>query len=174
MDKIEIQFNNKTKMSFTVLVFVCFLYVVAGILGILGIFFTDIDAWLCVLSIFISVIVGYIFMKRLFGPSPLTIDDDGIIENTNFFYFVSIGRIRWKDIIKVETKIDKQNDISTKHMLIYVSNPDFYIGRTDGFKRRRMEAHLKVYGTPIFLRIDNLKYDSDDLEALINSRLSHK
>ena len=159
-------------MSFIVLVFACFLYVVAGILGILGIFYTYMNAWLCVLSIFISVIVGYVFMKRLFGPSPLTIDDDGIIDNTNFFYFSSVVRIRWKDITKVETKVDKQRDISTEHMLIYVSNPDFYISRSDGFKRRSMEARFKVYGTPMSIRIDNLKYNSDDLVALINSRLA--
>src|SRR5690554_205847 len=52
----------------------------------------------------------------------LTIDNNGIFDNTNAS---SVGLIKWTDITEIKT----EKFASTKTLLIYTTNPDFYLDK---------------------------------------------
>jgi hypothetical protein len=106
--------------------------------------------------------------RKLFDKSVgLIIDDNGITDNTNAS---SAGLIYWKDITEIKTK----QVMSTKYLLIFVSNPDNYLGRVSGFKRKLMTGSMKMYGTPLSITANTLKYNFKDLEKLILDRLKEQ
>ena len=67
----------------------------------------------------------------------LTIDDNGIFDNTNAS---SVGLIKWTDITDIRT----EQVASTKFLLIYTTNPNFYLNKVKGFKRKLMEGNNKM------------------------------
>ena len=103
--------------------------------------------------------------RKFFDKSiGLTIDDNGINDNTNAS---SAGLINWSDITEIKTK----QVMSTKFLLIFISNPDKYLDRASGFKRKLMKGNMKMYGTPLSITSNTLKYSFSDLEKLILGRL---
>jgi len=93
----------------------------------------------------------------------LLIDSKGITDNSNAS---SIGLIEWNDISEIKT----QQVMSTKFLLINVVNPEKYIGKaTSGMKARLMRANMKMYGTPLSITSNTLKFDFEKLEELIQS-----
>jgi hypothetical protein len=111
---------------------------------------------------------GIYGIKKMFDKTiGLTIDENGIFDNTNAS---SVGLIKWNDITKIKT----EQVASTKFLLIYTTNPDFYLDKVKGFKKKLMEGNNKMYGTPLSITSNTLKYNFDDLETLINDRLNEQ
>jgi len=108
---------------------------------------------------------GIYGIKKMFDKTiGLTIDENGIFDNTNAS---SVGLIKWTDITAIKT----EQVASTKFLLIYTANPDFYLGKVKGFKRKLMEGNNRMYGTPLSITSNTLKYNFNDLEKIINDIL---
>jgi hypothetical protein len=90
----------------------------------------------------------------------LLIDESGIADNTSA---AGIGLIEWTDITEIRT----EQVMSTKFLLIFTANPDKYLSRANGFKRKLMKANMNRYGTPLSITSNTLKCRFNDLERLI-------
>jgi hypothetical protein len=111
---------------------------------------------------------GIYGIKKMFDKTiGLTIDENGIFDNTNAS---SVGLIKWADITEIKT----EQVASTKFLLIYTANPDFYLDKVKGFKRKLMEGNNRMYGTPLSITSNTLKYNFNDLEQIINDRLDEQ
>jgi len=95
----------------------------------------------------------------------LIINREGIIDNTNAS---SIGLINWADILSIKT----QNVMSTRFLLIFIKNPENYLNRAKGLKRKLLYANMKMYGTPLSIISNSIKFNFDDLEDLIKTNLN--
>ena len=112
---------------------------------------------------------GIYGIKKMFDKAiGLTIDENGITDNSNAS---SVGLIEWKDIVEIRT----EQVMSTKFLLIFITNPDFYIDKVKGIKKKLLLGNYKMYGTPISITSNTLKFSFDDLEKLIIDKLKeHK
>ncbi len=118
-----------------------------------------------VASILLFGATGIYGVKKMFDKNiGLTIDDIGIIDNTNAS---SVGLIKWVDITAVQT----QQVASSKFILIYTSNPDFYLDKTKGLKKKILEANNRMYGTPFSITSNTLNFNSNALEKILNESL---
>lgn len=97
----------------------------------------------------------------------LTIDENGIFDNTNAS---SVGLIKWRDIVEIKV----EQVASTKFLLIYTTNPAFYLDKVKGFKRKLMEGNNIMYGTPLSITSTALKYKFNDLEKLLTEMLDEQ
>lgn len=97
----------------------------------------------------------------------LIIDEYGITDNSNAS---SIGLIEWNDISEIIT----EQVMSTKFLLIKVENPEKYIEKAKGeMKARLMKTNMKMYGTPLSITSNTLKYDFNELEKLIKTEFEN-
>lgn len=104
-------------------------------------------------------------MKKMFENAVgLTVDEMGITDNSNAS---SIGLIQWGDITDIRT----EQIASTKFLLIYTSNPEEYIEKAKGFKRKLMQGNNKMYATPLAITSNTLKCNFNELEQLLRERL---
>lgn len=171
MNKIEIPLS-KTKLQFGIGVSVMFV--------LLGLFFLTTMAeqqarvnptmvkGVGIASILFFGATGIYGIKKMFDKTiGLTIDENGIFDNTNAS---SVGLIKWTDITAIKT----EQVASTKFLLIYTANPDFYLDKVKGFKRKLMEGNNRMYGTPLSITSNTLKYNFNDLEKIINDRLDEQ
>jgi prepilin signal peptidase PulO-like enzyme (type II secretory pathway) len=111
---------------------------------------------------------GIYGIRKMFDKSVgLTIDDNGIIDNTNA---TSIGLIKWYDITEIKTA----QVMSTKILLIFTKDPDKILEKVSGMKRKLMAGNMKMYGTPLSITSTTLKYNFDDLEKLLKDRLNEQ
>jgi len=120
----------------------------------------------------IIAIIGVLFftgtavlgLKKMFDIKiGLTIDTIGITDNSNEG---SIGLVEWSDIIEIKT----QQVMSTQFLLIIIDNPEKYIEKAkNGMKSKLMRTNMKMYGTPIAITSNTLKYKFVELERLIRS-----
>lgn len=118
-----------------------------------------------IVSILFFGAVGLYGLRRLFDKTiGLIVDENGITDHTNAS---SIGLIEWKDILEIRT----EKVVSTKFLLIYVKNPEKYLERAKGFKRKLMEGNSSMYGTPLSIISNTLRTNFDELEKLIETRL---
>jgi hypothetical protein len=109
--------------------------------------------------------VGLFISKKLFDKSPgLVISNDGIVDNSSG---VSAGFIPWSDIVEIkETKI-----VNQKFINLVVKNPQDYINRqSSAFKRWAMNKNYTSFGTAIGISANGLKYDYEDLKALLHKK----
>lgn len=90
----------------------------------------------------------------------LIINDKGIIDNSSY---VSVGVIFWSDI----NSIKRVDVMSTKFLLINVKDPNKYLNKESGIKRKILERTFKTYGTPISISSNTLSYNFDELEKVI-------
>lgn len=97
-----------------------------------------------------------LFDKRI----GLVVDENGITDNTNA---VSVGLINWTDITEIKTEQVR----STKFLLIFVSKPDKYLDRVGALQRKIMRANLSMFGTPLSITSNTLKYNFTELEKMI-------
>lgn len=121
-------------------------------------------------------IVGMLFfgatgiygIRKLFDKKVgLIIDEYGITDNSNAS---SIGLIEWNDISEIKT----EQVMSTKFLLIEVKNPEKYIGKAkSGMKARLMKTNMKMYGTPLSITSNTLKYNFNELEKLIQTEFEN-
>ncbi|WP_433835352.1 STM3941 family protein [Flavobacterium anhuiense] len=99
---------------------------------------------------------------KIFDKKPgLVINDIGITDNS---HYGSAGLIDWSKIIAIRT----QQIMSTKFLLIYVSNPQEFIQKSSWIKASLMKANLKMYGTPLSITSNSLNYNFDYLEKLLH------
>ena len=107
---------------------------------------------------------GIYGIKKLFDKNVgLIVDSNGITDNSNAS---SIGIIEWSDISNIRTK----QVMSTKFLLIDIVNPEKYIGKAkNGFQAKMMKANMNMYGTPLSITSNTLKYDFGELEKLIQT-----
>ena len=107
-------------------------------------------------------------LRKLFDKTiGLIIDENGITDNTNAS---SVGLINWTDITEIRT----EEVMSTKFLLIFIDNPDKYLVKVNGFKRKLLKGNMKIYGTPLSITSNTLKYDFNDLEKLIINRFNEE
>ena len=112
--------------------------------------------------------VGVYTFKKLFDKTiGLTIDEKGITDNSNAS---SVGLIGWDEIVQIRT----EEIMSNKFLLIFVSDPEKYIGRVSGIKRKLLQSSFKMYSTPISITSNTLKYNFNDLERLLRERLEEQ
>jgi len=110
----------------------------------------------------------YGIRKLLDKKVGLIIDEYGITDNSNAS---SIGLIEWNDISEIIT----EQVMSTKFLLIKVENPEKYIGKAkSGMKARLMKTNMKMYGTPLSITSNTLKYDFNELEKLIQTEFENR
>jgi hypothetical protein len=114
--------------------------------------------------LFFGAVGVYVFRKLFDKTIGLTIDENGITDNTNA---TSVGLIDWTDIMEIKT----EQVMSTKFLLIYISDPDKYLNRVNGFKRKLMQGNMKMYGTPLSITSNTLRYNFNDLQRLVKSGL---
>ena len=111
---------------------------------------------------------GIYGIRKIFDKNiGLTIDDNGIIDNTNAS---SIGLIKWADMTEIKT----EQVMSTKFLLIYTSDPNGILEKVKGMKRRLMVGNMKMYGTPLSITSNTLKYNFNDLEKLLKDKLNEQ
>ncbi|WP_338789860.1 STM3941 family protein [Bernardetia sp. MNP-M8] len=168
MNKIEIELS-KTKLFLGIggsLVFVVLgLYFITVIADQQTRFSPLVVKGIGIASVMFFGATGIYSIKKTFDNKVgLTIDDDGIFDNTNAS---SVGLIKWTDITDIRT----EQVASTKFLLIYTANPDFYLNKVKGFKRKLMEGNNKMYGTPLSITSNTIKYNFNDLEKIIVDRL---
>jgi hypothetical protein len=114
-------------------------------------------------TVFFGTVVFY-GIKKLFDKKVgLTIDSNGITDNSNAS---SIGLIEWNDISGIRT----EQVMSTKFLLIDIVNPEKYIGKAkNGIQARLMKANMNMYETPLSITSNSLNYDFGELEKLIQT-----
>ncbi len=108
--------------------------------------------------------LGIIGLKKVSDKKVgLRIDDKGITDNSNA---ASAGLIEWDDITEIFTK----QVMTTKFLMIKVKDPEKYIARAQGgMKAKLMQSNMKMYGTPLAVTSNTLKYDFGVLEQLIQT-----
>jgi hypothetical protein len=170
MSKIEIELS-KTKILLTIIGSI--LFVVLGFMLFLKIadqqtrFNPTLVKGAGLASIiFFGATAVYAIRKMLVKAIGLVINDEGIIDNTNAS---SVGLIRWADIAEIRT----EHIASTKFLLIFVKDPQLYLGRINGFKKMLMQSNYKMYGTPLSITSTTLKIKFEDLERLVKERFQN-
>ncbi|MES2592219.1 MAG: STM3941 family protein [Bacteroidota bacterium] len=171
MNKIEIPIS-KTKLLFGIGASI--LFVVLGVYFITAMadqqtrFNPILVKGIGVASILLFGLTGIYGVKKMFDNTiGLTIDENGIFDNTNTS---SVGLIKWTDITEIKT----EQAASTKFLLIYTVNPDFYLNKVKGFRRKLMEGNNRMYGTPLSITANTLKCSFNDLEKMINDGLNEQ
>jgi len=110
---------------------------------------------------FFGICLIYIFFK-IFDTRPgLIISDIGITDNS---HYGSVGLIAWSKIEGIRI----QQVMSTKFLLIDVSNPKEFIEKSSHLKGLLMKTNLRMYGTPLSITSNSLNYNFDDLEKLLH------
>ncbi|WP_077404833.1 STM3941 family protein [Cellulophaga omnivescoria] len=117
-----------------------------------------------ILSILFFGTIAILHSKKIFDKNAgLIIDSSGITDNSSA---TSVGLIEWNDIFDIKTK----KIMSTKFLLINIKNPEKYIGKAkSATKAKLMRSNMKMYGTPLSITSNNLKYDFEKLEQLIQT-----
>lgn len=173
-DKIDIQLS-KTKIL--LLLIGSTLFVVLGILFILNPEQLENSRFRNLEMIRIVGIVSVVFFglclvfiaRKLFDKKVgLTIDQDGITDNSNA---TSIGLIEWNDI----TNIGTVQVALTKFIMLETDIPEKYIERAKNeISKRAMKANHKMYGSPLSIISNTLKIKHDDLEKLIREEFEKR
>ena len=165
MNRIEIPLS-KTKLLlllagsilFVAAGFFCIMVVADGYAKYSSIFLKGVG----VVAILFFGATGVSATKKIFdNKMGLIIDDRGMTDNSSG---VSIGLIKWSDI----TAITTEEISSSKFLLIYVTNPEYYLNQAKGFKRKMMKANYSMYGTPLSMTSNGLKCKFSELEQLIH------
>jgi hypothetical protein len=119
-------------------------------------------------SVLFCGVAGIYGIRKLFdNTAGLIIDEKGITDNT---YGSSVGLINWADITEIKT----EQVLSTKFLLIFTNNADKYLDRVGYFKRKLLLGNVKMYGTPLSITSNTLKYDFDNLERLLKNSLKEQ
>lgn len=173
MNKIEIPLSKK---KILLLLIGAIVFVILGVLFIMtpDTFFSQIfrnPETIKIAGIVAVLFFGaasiYGFIKLFDETIGLTIDGNGITDNTNAS---SVGLINWTDITEIKT----EQVMSTKFLLIFITEPKKYLDRVNGFKRKLLNGNMKMYGTPLSITSNTLKYRFDDLEMVIKKRLKEQ
>ncbi|MCG9792662.1 STM3941 family protein [Flavobacterium algicola] len=170
MNKIEIPLS-RTKLTLTIVG--AFSFVFFGIVFIINPdkFITpflrspELVRIVGIIASLLFTILGIYGIIKLFDKTVgLTVDENGITDNTNAS---SVGLIKWSEI----TEIKAEKVMSTKFLLIFTKNPNKFLEKKSGIKRKILQGNMKMYGTPISITSTTLKYKFDDLNNLLVEKL---
>lgn len=115
---------------------------------------------------FFGIGIFFIARKLFDKKAGLIIDEHGITDNTTI---MGLGLIEWEDI----TRIEKQQVMSTKFLILHTSNPEKYIQKAKNFiSKRALKINSKTYGSPISITSNSLTITFEDLENLITKEFS--
>jgi hypothetical protein len=119
--------------------------------------------------LFFGICAIFISKKIADNKLGLIINDKGIIDNSGA---MSVGLILWQDLLEVR----RENIARQDFIIIIVANPEEYINRQTSFiLKKAMEMNYKVYGSPISISANGLKYNFNELyETILNKFNSHK
>ena len=114
-------------------------------------------------------VMGLFLSKKIFDTkSGISINDKGIVENTNG---VSVHLVAWKDIQSFESLKTHGQQL----ILIKVKNAEKYIEKaTNNAQKRLLRLNAKEYGTPIFITTNSLKMDFEALWCLQQMELKKR
>ncbi len=116
-------------------------------------------------TIFFGFCAVFAFKKLFDKKYGLIINENGIVDNSNA---TSVGLIKWTDIVGVRI----EEVYSQKFMLIDVKNPEEYIEQKKGKAGKvAMKANYNIYGSPISITSNSLKFDFSELEKIIHKQL---
>jgi len=171
MNKIEIPLS-RTKLLFTVAASILFVILGIYIITTISAHQTQVNPLVLkgigIANILFFGVIGMYGIKKMFDTNVgLTIDDNGITDNTSA---TSIGLIEWSDITDITTK----QIMSSKFLLIFTKDPNASLEKASGLKRKLMYANMKMYGTPIAITSTTLQYDFNALEKLLKNRLNEQ
>jgi hypothetical protein len=111
--------------------------------------------------LFFGICAVFIFRKTADNKPGLIINEKGIIDNSGA---TSIGLILWQDMLEVR----RENVARQDFIVIVVANPEEYINRQSSFiPKKAMEMNYRVYGSPINISANGLKYNFNDLYEII-------
>ena len=128
-------------------------------------FFNRIISGLAILIFGWVVIYG---IKKMNTKSiGLIIDNDGIRDNSGI---LSVGLIKWNDITEIKTATYG----SSRFLLIFVKEPNQFLENVKGFKRKMMQGNMNTYGTPVSISPNALKCNFNELEKILQERLSER
>ncbi|MBI1306441.1 MAG: hypothetical protein GC181_07495 [Bacteroidetes bacterium] len=114
-----------------------------------------------VVSVLFFGSTGIYGLLKLFDFKPgLVINKDGLLDNSSA---LSGQLIKWIDI----TGFEIGNVQKTRFLLIYVSNPDYYVNQASRYKQKWMNASQKMFGTPLSISSTALKCNFDELVEMI-------
>lgn len=118
-----------------------------------------------VLSIIIFGLMSIYGLYKILGKKPgLTIDENGI---TDLTASSGVRFIHWEDIVAIKRE---QLD-STKFLLIFIDNPEYYLVQGKWGKRSIMRWNYKTYGTPLCISADLLKCNPIQLEKVLAEKI---
>lgn len=121
--------------------------------------------FLSVLGVLLFLGAGLFGVKKVFDSSTaLLITPIGIENNSNIIKF---NLVEWKDIERFESYSIK----GTKLILIYVSNPDVYIAKSNGVAKIFMRMNHWYHKTPLSISPNVLNCTFDDLLETLNYKL---
>ena len=117
-------------------------------------------------SIIFFGLCSFFFIRKLPDYKPgLIIDNTGLTDHSSG---VSAGQILWSDIEYISVvEIHRQ-----KLIMIIVKNPQDYIHKHTGFKRKMMELNFKMYGTPLSITSNGLKISFKELLTTLTNKLN--
>jgi hypothetical protein len=97
------------------------------------------------------------FVTKLKGNKPgLMIDAKGITDDSAL---TSVGQVLWTDVQEIKiTSVNNQYFI-----MVIVKNPEEYIARVSGLKRKLLQSTYKNQGSPIMISVNGLECSLDDL-----------
>ncbi|WP_420387163.1 STM3941 family protein [Roseivirga sp.] len=173
-DKIDIELS-KSKM--TLLLMGAISFVVLGILFILNpaqFENSRFDNPVVIRTVGIASVLFFglclvFIVKKLFdGRIGLTIDKNGITDNSNA---TSVGLIAWTDITNIKTL----QIASTKVLMLETDNPQKYIDRAkNSIAKGAMKTNYKLYGSPLSISASSLKIRHAELEELIRNEFTQR
>ncbi|NDV83526.1 STM3941 family protein [Bacteroides sp. 51] len=165
MEKIEIPLS---KAKLLLVVIGSILFVVFGVLLLTGFadnhtrYTSTFVKEVGVMGVVFFGATGILGARKMFSKNVgLTIDDNGILDSN---YASSIGVIKWEDITHIET----MEISSTKFLLIYTVNPEYYLSKAKGLKRRGLKANDRMCGTPFSIASTTLKCSFKELERIVH------
>lgn len=116
--------------------------------------------------LFFSATLLYGIRKMTDSRPALIIDEQGILDNSSASspgFYLSWDQIRGFRQIRV---------FSTKMILIDVANPDYYAARLQGAPKKMMENNLQIYSAPFVISSTVIAYSIDQLESLLQEKMS--
>lgn len=101
-----------------------------------------------------------IFSKLQDKNAGLRIDASGVIDLSSG---VSLGRIPWSDV----EAIDEFSAAGQSFVVLKLHNPEVYISKYTGLKRKIHEANLNLCGSPAAITANALQADYEDVLNLL-------
>lgn len=119
-----------------------------------------------VITVLFFGVVGILgIIKILRNKSALTINELGIVDNTNF---TSSGLIKWENI----TGFKIEEMMSQKFLVIHISNAEEMIEAATGMRKKVMKSNYSMYRTPITIPASTVNYKLLDLKELLEQQLN--